>query len=214
MKRRNTTLPLILFLLVIVLGIILFLRARLVVAENRAASPTAVPTMDPLDVVWPTPDPLDTIDPTPTPTPEPTPSPAEAAVVTPKQDIPLIGQPEQGRYGQLYLSADEIETLARLVYLEARGESFEGQQAVAEVVLNRVLSPSFPDNVYDVIYQVGQFAPAGNIPFTVAMQTQYDAVACALSGPNILPQAVCYFAAGMNGRSQAWGWIGHHCFCY
>ena len=164
--------------------------------------PTPTPTMDPLDVVWPTPDPLDTIDPTPDPD-------WRKAVIT--TEVPYMDA-ETGRYG--YLTDDEIETLARLVYLEARGESFTGQQAVAEVVLNRMLSPSFPNNVYDVIYQSGQFTPAGSIPYTKPGQTQYDAVAAALSGPNVLPQQVLYFATGPNGRSNVWGCIGNHCFCY
>ena len=41
-----------------------------------------------------------------------------------------------------------------------------------------------------------------------------DAVAAALTGPNILPQQVLYFAVGQNGRANVWGWIGGHCFCY
>jgi hypothetical protein len=115
------------------------------------------------------------------------------------------------------LTADEIETLARLVRLEAEGEPFTGQVAVAEVVLNRVVSKVFPNNVYDVVYQTYpsvQFTPASSIPYTAATQTQYDAVEAALRGPNILPMDVCYFATSQNGRTQAWGWIGNHCFCY
>ena len=150
-------------------------------------------------------------------TAEPTPMPAsEIPMITPREEIPFTPQPVQGRYGSDYLSADEIETLARLIYLEARGEPFSGQQAVAEVVLNRVLSPLFPGNVYDVVYQSDpvQFTPAAEIPYTTPTQTQYDAVAAALTGPNILPQQVLYFAVGQNGRTNVWGWIGGHCFCY
>ena len=148
---------------------------------------------------------------TPTPTPEPTASPVLA------YEQPVIGQPEQGRYGSLLLTADEIETIARLVRLEAEGEPFSGQVAVAEVVLNRVASKVFPNNVYDVVYQTYpsvQFTPASQIPYTAATQTQYDAVQAALRGPNVLPMDVCYFATSQNGRSSVWGWIGNHCFCY
>lgn len=53
--------------------------------------------------------------------------------------------------GDLYL-------LARLVYGEARGESYKGQVAVAAVVLNRVKSSSFPNSVSGVIYQSGAFS--------------------------------------------------------
>ena len=41
--------------------------------------------------------------------------------------------------------------LTEALYFEARGESVEGQFAVAEVVLNRVDSPNYPDNICDVV---------------------------------------------------------------
>lgn len=53
-------------------------------------------------------------------------------------------------------SGAELECLARAVYFEARGESIKGQAAVAEVVLNRVDSPSFPRSVCGVVGQGGQ----------------------------------------------------------
>lgn len=43
--------------------------------------------------------------------------------------------------------------LAEAIYFEARGESERGQQAVAQVVINRVKSGRFPASVCDVIYQ-------------------------------------------------------------
>lgn len=57
------------------------------------------------------------------------------------------------------VSAKEKDALIRLVYAEARGESLEGQIAVAAVVINRVQSRSFPNTIWDVIYQPGQFVP-------------------------------------------------------
>ncbi|WP_299844783.1 cell wall hydrolase [uncultured Roseovarius sp.] len=48
---------------------------------------------------------------------------------------------------------DEWACLAEALYFEARGESVKGQFAVAEVILNRVDSPRFPDTVCDVINQ-------------------------------------------------------------
>lgn len=48
--------------------------------------------------------------------------------------------------------------LARLIYGEARGESYKGQVAVGAVVLNRVNSASFPNSVSGVIYQSGAFS--------------------------------------------------------
>ncbi len=43
--------------------------------------------------------------------------------------------------------------LANAVYFEARGESVRGQIAVAQVVMNRVFSPFYPNNVCEVVYQ-------------------------------------------------------------
>ena len=51
-----------------------------------------------------------------------------------------------------YSNAD-IELLARLIYGEARGESYVGQVAVGAVVLNRIKSASFPNTMSGVIYQ-------------------------------------------------------------
>jgi len=47
----------------------------------------------------------------------------------------------------------EWECLAEALYFEARGETVEGQFAVAEVILNRVDAPAFPDTVCGVVNQ-------------------------------------------------------------
>ncbi|ALG90748.1 MULTISPECIES: cell wall hydrolase [Actibacterium] len=45
------------------------------------------------------------------------------------------------------------QCLSEALYFEARGESVRGQFAVAEVILNRVASPNFPDTVCGVVHQ-------------------------------------------------------------
>ena len=45
----------------------------------------------------------------------------------------------------------EISCLARNVYYEARGESLQGQKAVALVTLNRVENPMFPNTICGVV---------------------------------------------------------------
>ncbi len=50
-------------------------------------------------------------------------------------------------------SSSDVKLLARLIYAEARGESYQGQVAVGAVVLNRVKSSSFPNTISGVIYQ-------------------------------------------------------------
>ncbi|MEN3971886.1 cell wall hydrolase [Sphingomicrobium sp. XHP0235] len=55
--------------------------------------------------------------------------------------------------------------LANAVYFEARGESLEGQLAVADVVMNRTDSERYPDNWCDVVKQYKQFSFVENRRF-------------------------------------------------
>ena len=48
---------------------------------------------------------------------------------------------------------EEQTCLAKAVYFEARGETDQGQAAVAQVVLNRVRNPSYPKTICGVVYQ-------------------------------------------------------------
>jgi N-acetylmuramoyl-L-alanine amidase len=50
-------------------------------------------------------------------------------------------------------SDSDVMLLARLIYGEARGESYVGQVAVGAVVMNRIKSASFPNTMSGVIYQ-------------------------------------------------------------
>lgn len=112
-----------------------------------------------------------------------------------------------------YLTAEEIDLLAKIVWLEARGESAEGQQAVAEVVLNRVASSQFPDTLEEVVYQKGQFATVSKIPDAEPNAAQYQVIFEAMYGENILPLDVVFFATTPE-NDHLWGWIGNHAFCH
>ena len=54
-------------------------------------------------------------------------------------------------------SDEEVYLAAQLVHHEAHNQTYNGKVAVAEVVLNRVKSSLFPNNIKDVIFQSGQF---------------------------------------------------------
>lgn len=56
-----------------------------------------------------------------------------------------------------HVTPSEKRLLAKAVYGEARGESFQGQVAVAAVILNRTEHAAFPDSVHGVIYQENAF---------------------------------------------------------
>lgn len=122
------------------------------------------------------------------------------------------------RYTEIAMTDAERNELAAIVLLEAGNQSAEGQQAVAEVVLNRVISPDFPGTVHDVLYQgagtrVPQFSTINSIGTAKPTKTQYDAINAALYGDSVLPADVVFFSrAGENDR--VWGKIGDHVFCY
>lgn len=117
------------------------------------------------------------------------------------------------RYPDLELTKDEITLLAKLVWLEARGESDKGQQAVAEVVLNRLAADNFPDTLKGIIYAEGQFPSIIDMDKAEPNQTQYEAVAAAMYGPYILPKEVVFYAT-YKVNSNVWGEIDGHYFCY
>lgn len=56
------------------------------------------------------------------------------------------------------LHKEDLECLAMNIYHEGRGESYKGQEAIAAVTLNRVLSRHFPDTVCEVVWQKKQFS--------------------------------------------------------
>ncbi len=76
-----------------------------------------------------------------------------------EQELPPPEDPENPHWWAqkpLPLSVNtekEQRCLAEAIYFEARGESEEGQVAVAQVVLNRVKNPSYPNSICGVVYQ-------------------------------------------------------------
>jgi N-acetylmuramoyl-L-alanine amidase len=81
------------------------------------------------------------------------------------------------------ISDQEFNLLARLIHGEARGESYIGQVAVGAVILNRMLSSYFPNDIRSVIYQSGQFSPVANGQINLRPnRTAYRAARSALQG--------------------------------
>ena len=116
-------------------------------------------------------------------------------------------------YSGIELTWEEQQLLAKVIWVEARGESAEGQQAIAEIVFNRMLSENHPNSLRDVIYAEGQFRSAPFLEDATPWQAQYEAIENALEGPNVLPTDVIYFAT-YPVNSNVWGEIGGHIFCY
>ena len=144
--------------------------------------------------------------------------PDTAAEETPEEpeEPPVEPEPEN-RYAELHFSDEDVYILACLVYHEARGESFEGQVAVVEVVLNRMLSDYFPDTVEEVVFQkygdVWQFSPAPYLYSAEPDKEQYLAVHTAIEErEHILSEDTVYFSTAPYNESVDMI-IGNHYFC-
>ncbi|MDQ0391672.1 cell wall hydrolase [Labrys monachus] len=86
--------------------------------------------------------------------------------------------------------------LATAIYFEARGESREGQVAVAQVVINRLRSPFYPKNVCDVVYQGASNRRYGGCQFSFAC----DGVADRITEKEPWEQALTIAARVMNAQ--------------
>jgi len=86
-------------------------------------------------------------------------------------DLPLAGPGAPALAAPLLARATPLaqlrahDCLAQAIYYEARSESEDGQRAVAQVVLNRVRHPSWPNSVCGVVYQ-GPMRAGGGCQFT------------------------------------------------
>lgn len=124
---------------------------------------------------------------------------------------------ERARYKQYDAFEYDEETLtlfAALIHCEARGESYEGQVAVASVVMNRVRSHRFPNTIRDVIYSPRQFTPACDGTLDKVLEKGYIQASCfeaakeALSGYSNVGDRL--FFRTNNGRDGLV--IGNHVF--
>ncbi len=102
-----------------------------------------------------------------------------------------------------YSDAD-INLLARLIYGEARGESYVGQVAVGAVVMNRIKSPSFPNTMSGVIYQRYAFTAVDDGQINLSPNsTARKAALDALNGWDPSYGALYYY----NPRTATSSWI-------
>ncbi len=84
---------------------------------------------------------------------------------------------------EIALSREDFELLAKAVYAEARGETYEGQVAVVAVILNRYRHPDFPKTIREIIYQALAFESVDDGQIYLAPNAQaYQAVQDALNG--------------------------------
>lgn len=116
-------------------------------------------------------------------------------------------------------SDNDMKLLAQAVYSEARGEPYEGQVAVAAVILNRYRSSLFPDSISGVIFEPRAFTAVDDGQFWLTPnQSAHRAVKDAINGWDPSQGALYYF--NPDTATSAWIWtrpqikkIGKHIFC-
>lgn len=111
-------------------------------------------------------------------------------------------------------SYDDVTLLAALIQCEAGNEPYEGQLAVGAVVMNRLRSGAYPSSISGVIYQSGQFPPAGqgmvaSIAANGPKSSCVQAAQQALGGSDNTGGATC-FSRASSGRAGVV--IGNHVF--
>lgn len=115
-------------------------------------------------------------------------------------------------------SSNDRYLLAKVIYAEARGESYTGQVAIGAVVLNRVEDSRFPNTIAGVIYQPLAFTAVNDGQINLEPnQTAYQAADDALNGWD--PTYGCVYYYNPETATSSWIWttttvtqIGKHVF--
>ncbi len=120
----------------------------------------------------------------------------EEIILSIKNKIFAVVTDESSTSTNIPAGDDMVNLLARLVNGEARGEPYEGQVAVAAVILNRVKSPKFPNTIASVIYQKSQFSCVTDGQFNEPIDensTVYKAAQEAMNGSDPTNGALYFY---------------------
>ena len=100
--------------------------------------------------------------------------------------------------------SDELDILNRIAWAEARGEDDKGIILVVNVIMNRVKSPGFPNNIRDVVFAPKQFEPVSNGAYDRATPDQRikNVVKRALDGEDYSQGAL--FFRTIKGADGGW----------
>ncbi len=106
------------------------------------------------------------------------------------------------------ISEQAYNVLCRIVQAEAGGEDMLGKQMVADVIINRVESPKFPNSVEGVVFQGTQFSPVQDGRYysvKVTGETR-EAVDAALVGADSTGGAL-YFVNARKAAAGKYSWF-------
>lgn len=130
------------------------------------------------------------------------------------EDIVIIKENLNNPYTEVIegLTEDEKYLIYQITYLEAGNQSLEGQRAVIEVILNRLLSEQYPDTIYDVLSQPGQFVTWKNRNLKSHNEEQIEALQLVAEEEPILDSTYITFSRGKFAWASDYVKIGDHWF--
>lgn len=107
----------------------------------------------------------------------------------------------------------DIELLAQLCYAEAGNQGVYGMQLVADVVLNRVADPEFPDTIEEVIFQDNQFSVIKSGSFEKAgwlmTEDAFKAAELEMTGERIDSKILYFNCTENTSGKNPWKYKGH-----
>lgn len=115
-------------------------------------------------------------------------------------------------------NSNDLNLLAHAVNGEARGEPYQGQVAVAAVILNRVKDSRFPKTIPAIIYQPGAFSSVSDGQINMPPKPEcVRAAREAMNGSDPSHGAVFFFAPDKTSNRFVWSRpqltrIGKHIF--
>lgn len=147
----------------------------------------------------------------------------DTSVETDEADAPATSLAQLvARHAGTTTGSREEECLAGAIYFESKGETLEGQLAVAEVILNRTRSGRFPKSICGVVTQPGQFSfvrGGGFPPIARTSRHWREAVAIAHIARDGLWESRIPGALFFHARHVSPGWrlnrvaaLGNHVF--
>ena len=110
------------------------------------------------------------------------------------------------------LTDDEKYLIYQITFLEAGNQSMEGQRAVVEVILNRVLSDKYPNTVKEVLSQSGQFVTWSYRNSKSHNEEQEEALQLVYEEEPILTLDYLMFSRGKFSWGRNYIKIGDHWF--
>jgi hypothetical protein len=108
----------------------------------------------------------------------------------------------------------EIDLIAKIIWLESRGESDEGEAGICIVIINRLLSKEFSDTIYEILSDKNEFTSWKLLDAAEPTEREYEIIDEVLNGEwdNLLTDDTVYFSTEPRNDNIT-AHIGAHYFC-